>query len=271
MFPIFNAAGARVPLVWDDDYTMNSGDQSDNIIEVDGFSVRDVFAGTIEPYSDRNGFEAYRVHRASKIIRISGIIRGTSHVDALSKFETMAGRFDPNQLWIENTTASGFSTLSWVDAGGLTNTYEARPLSSPDLIHNIYQAANVPFTIDLLAQPWRGVTQVSSTVASGSNVVNAGDVNGAPILTRSQAGAWASNVILSNSTTGESMTFNLSTLSGGTVTVDMLNHRVLHNTTPIDHLLTAGTWWELRPGSNGLVFTNFASPTVTRYNAYRSK
>lgn len=268
-FPIFDANKNRIALTFNGT-SFGTGEHND-IIEINGFSVRDVFSGTVEPWTDREGFEAYRIHHNSKIIRVAGVCRGTSEIDALSKFSTLAGIFNPNKLYLTSPTTAGFRTLSWV-VGADTHEYQVRALSVPDLSHNIFQGHNVPFALDLLAKPWHKVNYVSSTINSGNTITNTGDDIGYPIITRALSGAGPTWVITNSSSTFGSMTIGLSSLSSGTVTLDMEARTLTHSVNgDISHLITTPNWIGLLPGANTITMTGFTSATFNRYGAYWSK
>lgn len=273
-FPIFSEDGeTRMPLTWDTTYVMNAtAGTASNIIEVVGFSVRDIFSGQVEPHADWDGFEAYRVHHSSKLIRIAGIIRKPTRAEAVEEMVTMAGRFNPAYLFANAPTSAGFSLLQWTDDDGLENYYEARPLSSPDLVNNIFQGANIPFTIDLLAKPVRKVGSVSATMSNGAVIANNGDTIGYPVFERTLSGAGPTWTLTNSREPTKSVTLTLSSLSSGTVRVDMEKKEVTHNGSPIDHLMTSGSFWGLWPGNNTITSTGFTNNvTLSRYQKYMSK
>ena len=273
MFPIRDANNVRVPLTWDTDYVINSGSDARDIIEIDGFSVRDVTTGEIEPYRDRNGFEAYRQHHVSKIIRVQGVIRKATAPAALAAFQEMAYRFNPNLLYEEDRTSAGFRDLTYV-YNGESNLYEARPVTIPDLIHNIYQGSNVPFTLDLLAKPWRKVNPLSNIIFSGNTIVNAGDTLGWPLIEFTLTSAGSASWTLSNSRhpVFGGLQVDLSAYSTGTIRIDMENRTITHNNASISNKLKAYEWWPLYPGNNVITISGGpTSATFHYYEEYRGK
>lgn len=272
MFPIFNATGDRMSLDWNGT-TFGTG-TSDSIIQIEGFSVRDVFTGSMEPYPDRASFEAYGVFHNSKLIRINGIVRAATKHAAMTAFNTFVGKFNPYVLYHQNMAAAGFAILQWTDAGA-THSYEARPVQIPDLITNVFQGANIPFQIDLIAKPWRKQGSASGAISDGGTVTNSGDTIGWPTLSWTLAASGGSTFKIKNNNWpyGEGITLDIDAYPSGAFVIDTEKRSITRDGSPIDHSILNSDWFGLMPGNNVMSITGGPPSSVTfaRATHYWSK
>lgn len=90
-------------------------------------------------------------------------------------------------------------------------------------------------------------------------VSNAGNIGATPSFSIASPGA---TVTISNTTTGESLTFT-GLSGGGTVTLDFAAHTIVQGGINKASAISwpSSKWWELQPGSNSITVTNAATIT----------
>lgn len=108
----------------------------------------------------------------------------------------------------------------------------------------------------------------SGLLANRVTLTNAGTINTLPVVT---VYGPVTNPTLGNSTTGQTLIFNIDIAAGEYLVVDFdTRAALLGGTAPRTYTIDpSSSWWELRPGGNDVVFTATAG-TGTASIVYRS-
>lgn len=216
--------------------------------------------------------------KPSRIIRLTGFIRATTYAALYDNAKAFSATFDPVRVAGDNPTdpflALDFSvptadTTNW-PTGLVPSRYYALAVGTLDAATSSATGKSIPFTIDFFLKDPRRYAQTASTVTGTGTASNKGDYRTYPTITITATGAGSATYSVANTTLGQTMTLNLSSLVNTDVVVlDMDKQTIKKNGTDAASLIV-GTpaWFYLQPGNNTVTVTN--GTNMTTVTSFRS-
>lgn len=251
-----------------------SGDADDDTYELNNIFTTEVLNSVTEADSDDDGTEAYGVRKASRIIRIEGMIRAPTIAKLYDKTKALLAAFDAAKVAHENPTTQGFLPLDFFvptldtanyATGLVPSRYYARARSSLVPLDSTFTGLSAPFTLELLCADPRRYLQAGSTQTGAAAIANTkADYRSFPTLTITMAGAGnaAYTVARAHTLATKTLVLNLSgTANNDVVVVDMAKKRITKNTVEAPSLYVSGVFFEMEPGTNTMTYTNPTNAT----------
>lgn len=272
MIGLFTDAGARLPVTYNGLTLNNPSDPKDDRYELNIVVPTTAINVTVEPHPSSDGSEAYTPYRASRNIRLLGVIRAPSVAKLYDKMKSLAAAFDPAVVAYNNPTDSflalDFSTPTTdttnFPSGLAACRYYARARTVPEPMVSVFGGWSAFFSIDLFVRDPRRYVQTASTVTGTGTAANTvADTVSWPTVTITATGAGSATYSVANTTLGKTLTLNLSGLvNGNTVTVDMARAKVSKNGVETPSLFVSGNYWPIQPGNNTITVTNGTNVTT---------
>lgn len=286
MISIFDDDGDRIPILYNipTPITLNAPIDGNplHIYEVNAVMVRDVFSGTTEPRTDRDGTEVYGVRKSAKLIRIDGIIRAPTFAALSDMNVALRAAFDPSLLSKLDPSGHGFAPLEFTvpSAAGNQDSYVfARPVATPDYMFDQYMGKNGIFRVELYcADPRRYLANATVHTITGGNwttITNAGNYPSIPYISIAMSGPGSVTYSIQNNNyvPDGDITIDLSGSVNGDSYILYPNEKVLlKNGARADHLINPASNWNLylMPGAQimeVLLGTN-AVTTIHAHHAF---
>lgn len=188
----------------------------------------------------RPGAISFGTEYGPRPLELPCVFKGSSRTDTLGKIHQIAVTFDPSK---------GPKRLVFDEA---PDKYYLAQLTDQLEIQQTWTVGE--FTLKFVCNDPFAYTDDTSATDLGTNprtivVNNNGDLTSYPVFTiQNRCG----NVVLTNATTGKSLTYGNSIATGQTLVIDMAKLQVTLNELNDMPNVTAGDFWSLAPGANNL-------------------
>lgn len=279
MISIFDSQGNRLPLVYDPsgaNHTLNSVTQVHAEDGMQGTEVRAIASSSAIDYVSeklqwRDGIDVTGVTRSSRVIRINGVVHGTTRGDLMDRLEALANAYDPGRLaWLHSATGPfvplrfSVPTTDIQFVTGLADSYVlAMPVEVPTAVIANPQARTARFALTLLCKDPRRYlwNEGSVTGSTGAGTLsNRGDYRTWPTVSFSMTGAGSATftaTCVGPVKGSRSLVLDLSGRSNGqAIVVDFDRRQVSVDGVDTPGIFVSGDWWDVEPGSNSVSFSN---------------
>lgn len=279
MITIFSDA-ARLPISYNG-YALNSVSAVESGAqgtEVWGIAYSSPIDSITEKLQWDDGIQVEGVTRSSRLIQMSGVIRGSSRADLNDRIRAFSHAFDPG--WVafvaRNAGTDPFLPLTF-DVPGTSGTVPSKvmvlPTETPMPSTTSPQSRDARFRLTLLAKEPRRLAQAPVSLTNAGTLSNpAADTWSRPTLTFTMAGAGNPAFTISCTATvqgSKSLVLDLSGRSNGqAVTVDFASRRVLVDGTPTAGIYVSGDWFVIEPGDNVVSYSNVGNSGTKVMTAY---
>lgn len=275
MIPLFDADGARNPHTYNG-YTLNQdiGGSKKDIVEINYVQPQSIIEQTTERLEFTDGLEVYGAYKRAKRILMSGIVRASSAGALYDRLEELAAAFDPSLVSRNNPTDFGFLPYDFDVPTADTATYATgiipcrfyvRAEAAIEPPFRIKGNLGIPFRMTLLAADPRRYTQSTEQLAGAGTADNSkASYYSWPTVVIAMSGAGSANFAIGNSTAGETLTLDLSSLSNGdSVAVDMQRESITLGGVDAPDLFVSGGFFWMEPGSNTITVANTTNASAT--------
>lgn len=226
------------------------------------------------------GAEPNEAFEGVRLITGRGLVLGSSAADLEDKTWAMYEAFSPaacreasKSLTPKGVLPYDFKRASASAAKALR--FYCRPaLGRPVIIGRMREGFSRPFLFQLVAlDPFaydQSETSQTFALVTGETVVNPGNVYTRPVIRIITSAAGASNLTITNTTTGQALVFDATTMGAGSILdLDVARGTAKNSTGTIDRYpaVTSGfvTSLYLVPGNNVIALTNTTNVSSVRY------
>lgn len=268
MIGLFDANGQRLSLTIETIVLNNEADPLDDRYEINSVRPSTPIDYVSDPKPEEDGLEVYRPRKVGRLLVVDGIIRANSIGRLYDKINTLAGKIDPVVLHDTYPTEEGFVPLDFTTpsvSGNLACRYYVRTNRAVEpIILDVAPRQEALFSLEFLLRDPRRYLQAETTLVGDGTATNSGNYKTWPTLQVDLTGAGSATFKIDNTTTGKSLTLDLSGQSAGAqVLVDMSRKRVTSNAVEAPGLVVAGDFFPLMPGGNSITYTNITNTTRT--------
>ena len=279
MLALYDAANARLAVVYNGLTMNNPADNESDTIEINGWTSRTLVDFVADGRQDKDGLEAQAPRKQGRVYVMNGILRAPTVPELWDRIKQLASTFDPVLVQRANPTVKGFIALDFsvptedtaTYASGLVpSRYYARPRGALDIGYEPARHGNaVPFSLEMLLADERRYLQTASSHTQDSvskTLANPkADYPSWPTVTITATGAGSAAWTIDKAGDGiAALTLNLSGLvNTDVVVVDMEKKSITKNGISTPSLKTAGGWFDLDVGNQTIDVLNLTNLSVS--------
>lgn len=217
------------------------------------------------PVDSRPGSHDFGTMYGERRIDLDFWVSATTRAALETQLGNLAKLFDPTN---EVAGDRGFKRLVF---DSLSDRYYLAKLGSSPMVAISSQTATMTLQMRC-ADPMAQAVSQTSTTLSGANVTytDAGTTRNQPAIEVTLGATYTGNIVVTNATTGESLTWTGSVVNGDVLKIDSALYRVYkNNTLAMTGLVNGSKFPSSIPGSNNITATG-GSPTQIKIT-YRSR